>query len=183
MPSWTHPTLGDFAFDSIGWIAELELPGFTSFDRNRTADNAASMVEMLFVADEPDEHPSEGMAQVAQNLVANHQRLLEDGLRIYFDDIHGIGHDSGMWWYGGIEQVNEILANHSKRLEAQSDLYLLLERPSISIQESGYGYDGPCAIIEFESPIDVEHGVGWLTDGITILGTGYSCDVSPNDGS
>ncbi|MEL7497648.1 MAG: hypothetical protein AAFN77_08570 [Planctomycetota bacterium] len=181
MPSWTHPEIGEFTFSNSGWCATLLLPGFAAFNLDASPDFVGENVDVMFDADEPDEFPTVGMVQVAQSVISNHQRLLDDGLRLFYDDICGVGPDSGMWWYGGLEQVNEILSNHSKRLDGPDDIYSLLEEPSLQIQQSGYGYDAPCAIIGFESPIDVEHGIGWLSDGKRILGTGHSCDVSPND--
>jgi hypothetical protein len=33
--------------------------------------------------------------------------------------------------------------------------------------------------LAFEAPFEEEHGVGVLTDGVAILGTGYRYDVTP----
>ena len=180
MPAWSHPNLGAFEFEDLGWFREVKMPGFTKFDVDAPPDYDRAIVDFTFDAYEPDEFPSDAMIRVASDLFMNHGQLITDGARMLFDDIRGDGPDSGMWWHDDLSHVNEILANHAKRLAELEDIFTLLNGPSVLIQESGYGFDRACAIIGFESPIDIEHGLGWLTDGNQILGTGYRSDVSPN---
>ncbi|MCS7468283.1 hypothetical protein NZK35_16650 [Stieleria sp. ICT_E10.1] len=180
MPSWNHPKLGAFEFEDLGWFAEVRMPGFTQFDLDTPSDYDRAIIEFSFDAYEPNEFPNDDMVHVASNLFENHRRLITDGVSLLFDDIRGVGTDSGMWWHGDLEHVNEILENHARRLDELEGLFPLLNGPSVLIQEIGYGFDAACAIIGFESLIDVEHGIGWLTDGNKILGTGYRSDVSPN---
>jgi hypothetical protein len=40
-------------------------------------------------------------------------------------------------------------------------------------------YEKPCGVICFEAAFDAEHGLGLLTDGIRVLGTGYQMSVVP----
>ena len=183
MALWTHPTLGAFEFEDLGWFAEIKLPGFAQFDLDAPPDYDRTVIELTFEADEPDEFPSNEMANVASRIVDHHQRLIADGVRLFFDDICGHGPDSGMWWHDDLDHVNEIIAHEAKRLDQLEDMFALLNGPSLFVQASGYGFDAACAIIGFESPIDFEHGVGWLTDGNRVLGTGYRSDVSPNEGN
>jgi hypothetical protein len=42
-----------------------------------------------------------------------------------------------------------------------------------------HGYEKPVVELSFHAAFEEEHGVGVLTDGNTILGTGYSVDVRP----
>lgn len=182
MSSWTHSELGQFSFEEyLGWVHEFELPAFARFTLPGKKECDRSSVELAIEADEPDEFPGDEMIDVARKVVANHQRLTNEGVRVFYDDICGIGPDSGMWWHNDFDHVNEILDHHGTRLTEPDDVFALLGGSSIFVQQLGYGYDASCAIIGFESPIDVEHGIGWLTDGARILGTGYRSDVSPNE--
>ena len=99
-------------------------------------------------------------------------------------DVEGAGPDSGMWWHDNLEQVCELSDldagdPNNGSINCEADLYQLLGAPSIFVQETGYGYPHPCAVICLEAPFEIEHGIGLLTDGEKILGTGYSMDVSP----
>ncbi|MEZ6130058.1 MAG: hypothetical protein R3C59_15345 [Planctomycetaceae bacterium] len=182
MSSWTHNELGEFSFEEyLGWVREFELPAFARFTLPGNKEYNRSSVELAIEADQEDEFPGDRMIDIARKVVANHKRLTDEGVIAFYDDICGNGHDSGMWWHDDLDHVNEILNHHGARLAEPDDVFALLGGSSILVQEFGYGYDAPCAIIGFESPIDVEHGIGWLTDGARILGTGYRSDVSPNE--
>lgn len=105
-------------------------------------------------------------------------------LKALFDDLHGKGPSSGMWWHGDIDSIYEDLSEEtgslrSLKIEQPESLTRLLGSPSIMIREFGYGYKEPRATICFEALFEIEHGIGILTDGMTILGTGYQMDVSP----
>jgi hypothetical protein len=50
---------------------------------------------------------------------------------------------------------------------------------SICVRPRVEGYDKPIVELRFAAAFEEEHGVGVLTDGGKILGTGYSVDVTP----
>ena len=94
-----------------------------------------------------------------------------------------------MWWHGVLsgEFVDQSLpiehVENLRRLKAPDDLFRVLEAYAVSLDESVCGYEKPCALINFHSSVDEEHGVGFLTDGNRILGIGYSSDPSPYETS
>ena len=179
MHTWDHSELGQFKFGEYeGWLGAVSLPLFRKFTYRAKEDPSAS-IQLRFDAYEPDETPSEEMIQVALATVANHEQLVATGLKVLHDDFHGRGADSGMWWTDDVDHILEILGDRYSKdvLDSPPGLYRLLGCPSIDVQETGYGYDKPCAIIGFESEIDIEHGIGLLTDGKQIIGSGYRCDA------
>ena len=48
----------------------------------------------------------------------------------------------------------------------------------IAIRKQIHGYERPVVEMSFAAAFEEEHGVGILTDGKTILGTGYQSSVS-----
>jgi hypothetical protein len=184
MTIWTHEELGSFSFDQTGWSRTFELPAFEVFKygnyRKPNEESGTSKVYLTFEGWDESDFPSEEEIAVARRVIVNHEHLLAEGVQFLFNDLLGTGPDSGIWWRGNIGQVREIIANYcDNRLENVDDLVCLLGQPRIFIQESGYGYDHPCAIISFESVFEQEHGIGMLTDGKRILGIGYQTDASP----
>ena len=170
MTTWTHSKLGEFEFVGDGWMCEFEHPKFSVLNGSRS-------VRLMFEVNDENDVPSEKNILIASNTLSNIETLLDEGVNVLFRDFHGQGPDSGMWWHDDIDYVQEILSDYSSSLTTADDLYTLLSTPSIVVQETGYGYDNPCAIIGFESPIEEEHGIGLLTDGQKILGTGYRMGV------
>ena len=188
MATWSDSELGEFGFDQLGWSRKFDLPAFAVFEyggfSNSAVHGGRSSVTVVIEADHEDEMPTAEMIAVARLTIQNHQSLIDQGTTALFDDIDGDGPNSGMWWHGDIDHVREIVASRFYRrpmnpLTGPADLRTLLGRPSIIVQQRGYGYDHPCAIIAFEALFEPEHGVGLLTDGRSILGTGYQVDVSP----
>ena len=84
-----------------------------------------------------------------------------------------------MWWSDNISHVYEVLGEGYRIwvLDSPLGLHSLLGNPSVLVQECGFGYDQACAIIAFESDIDIEHGIGVLTDGQKVIGVGYATDT------
>ena len=172
MTTWTHSELGKFEFDEYAaWAREIECPKFLSLNGSRTA------MQLMFEVNDENDVPSEKNILIASNTLSNIETLLDEGVNVLFRDFHGQGPDSGMWWHDDIDYIQEILSDYSSSLTTADDLYALLSTPSIVVQDAAYGYDNPCAIIGFESPIEEEHGIGFLTDGQKILGTGYRMGV------
>ncbi len=176
MSIWEHPQLGRFtAGEYGGWHREVMLPAFAKFK------DSTGTIDLVIDVDEDDQPPADGAVDVALKTIANCAALVPMGLRMLFDDLAGNGPDSGMWWHNDLQHIAEILKNHppAKAPKEPDDLLSLLSSPSILVMEAGYGYDDACSILGFESPIDVEHGIGLLTDGTKIVGLGYRSDPSP----
>jgi hypothetical protein len=189
MQTWKDAQLGTFMYDGHGWWSRtFELPAFSVFRyggfNEPPAKAGSPIVDILFEADDEKGIPTEGEIAVARRTIDNHRQLVSEGIVALFKDILGKGPDSGMWWHSDIENVREMVSGrfvgpHESSLLEPEDLHLLMGKPSIVVQESGYGYDQPCAIICFEAIFEPEHGIGLLTDGNRILGIGYQMDVSP----
>lgn len=187
MKTWQHSNLGEFIFRESSWVHGFRLPAFDVFDRGGAPANLdrERLIDLAFEADDEEHFPAEDEVSVARATLENHERLISEGITMLFEDLLGEGPDSGMWWHGSIEQVREIIASslgsNSQGLPAvATDLHQLMSQPSIFVQEFGYDYDEPCAILSFEAVFEAEHGIGILTDGQRVLGTGYQMDVSPN---
>ena len=172
MASWNHPELGPFKFHCNAWVREIPMLGFAE-----TKDGTTE-IELLIEADSESDTPSAALKELADQTIANHKSLLQFGIELLWNDFHGNGPDSGMWWHGNVEHIYEILDSRfgDRILDQPDGLYSLLEKASVIIQASGYGIDKPCSIIGFESPVDVEHGIGLLSDGTRIVGLGYRSD-------
>ena len=106
MTTWTHPTLGGFCFDYIGWHTQLELPAFTRFDAtSRWLEldvRDPTTLDLIFEADDDGDFPDEDMVRVALDLIGNHVRLISEGVGAFYGDIVGDGPDSGMCLHGSV---------------------------------------------------------------------------------
>jgi len=134
---------------------------------------------MLIEADDAEDKPEGMILEVAMRVSENCEKLVMAGMQAFIDDFNGTGPDSGMWWHGDMDSVMEYMVEdgYHGKIKSAGDLYQLLEKPDIVVQSRGYGFKNPCAIIGFESIIDIEHGVGVLTDGNEVIGLGYRMDA------
>lgn len=181
MPTWTHPNLGEFTFETYAWEAEFESSKFRQFTYfGYDWQRAEYEPQIKFEANDENEVPSPEVAELGRKVAENHEMLIDQALELLLEDFRGTSSESGMWWHGNMDQVLESVADDPKapdKLGAVEDLYHHLGQPGILVQESGYGYDAPCAIIGFEASFDPEHGLGFLTDGDRIIGIGYRSDA------
>jgi len=177
--------LGNFQFDPMcnWWRKIVTLPSFKQFKFREPGRNAGRSKIELFIEVPLEDSPSEEQIQVTLDVVKNEARLSAGAKQALFDDICGIGPQSGMWWHNSLSEVNEDIAELGPSslgpLSAPEDLENLLGSPSICIKPSHYGYDEPCALLWFSALFEPEHGVGVLTDGIKVSGTGYQMSVRP----
>jgi hypothetical protein len=183
--TWKHKDLGTFAFDDLGWVTSRSLPAFRAFKySSRPGHKGSSKTEIRFSdSQEPEDLPTSRAIAVAVTVIKNQESLAAKLKKSLFDDMNGRGPQSRMWWHGDIQAVIEYTADETGKrmptpLKVPADLERVLGDPIIDIRESVYGYDKPCAIISFSALFEPEHGVGILTDGVRILGTGDSTDVS-----
>lgn len=185
MATWKHPDLGIFKFDDLWWARTVTLPAFKVFRyRYRGKKVGTSKVPLRFEAEDADTVPSKLAATIAKRVVQNQELLVPKILKALHKDLHGKGPNSGMWWHGDIDSIYEDLSEQKAplrnlKLDTPDSLTQLLGSPRIVIQESGYGYDKPLATICFEALFEIEHGLGILTNGNRIVGTGYQMDPSP----
>jgi hypothetical protein len=185
LANWTDPELGTFDFDTYCWTRTVVLPAFKVFQYGLPAGSpGASRISLCFEAEDESDVPTEAAVTIAKRLIHNQEALVPKLLKALFDDLHGEGPDSGMWWHGDIESIYESLAEESGdlrnlRIDKPDSLRELLVCSSIMIRRFGHGYETPLATICFGAPFEEEHGIGILTNGTEILGTGYEMDASP----
>lgn len=182
MPStWSHPQLGIFKFDAIGWIATIDMPAFKAFAYDTGYSNARRSTgkhELMFAADNEDEKPSAAAVALAEKVLANQTKLVSVIMDALWKDFAGEGPNSGMWWHGDLEQVAEAM-DAARPPAGPKELLELLQLSQMTVRKEVDGYDGPVVELSFHAPFEREHGVGVLTDGEALLGTGYSSDVTP----
>jgi hypothetical protein len=185
LETWSDPELGTFRFERSWWTKTVTLPAFKAFRyRFRKRSAGSSQIPLRFDVEGVESVPTKAAVTVAKRLLRNEVTIVSKLLKALYNDLHGKGPNSGMWWHGDIDSIYEDLSEETGslrklRIEKPDSLTKLLGSPSIMIREFGYGYKQPRATICFEALFEVEHGVGILTDGTRILGTGYEMDVAP----
>ncbi|SMP80088.1 hypothetical protein SAMN06265222_1441 [Neorhodopirellula lusitana] len=185
MAKWTHPDIGVFTFCDYAWVATCTLPAFKAFRyRPHSRNVGRTKLSLKFNAEDEDDVPSKKAVTVAKRIVKNQASLVRRIKKAIFDDVHGAGPDSGMWWHGDINSIADSYracspSRKSPVISSPDDFDLLLATPEISIRKSVPYYDNPIAEIGFYAVYDAEHGVGVLTDGNRVLGIGYEYSVMP----
>jgi predicted DNA-binding WGR domain protein len=176
-PTWEHPKLGLFEYDGSAWTRTVKTPAFKAF----RYEGSSTKCELTFEADDESERPSRQAVSVAERLLANQEALAAKVAAALWDDFTGVGPNSGMYWHGDLDAVAEGLEFEDtlKPPKKAADLPRLMQLTNIAIQKRKRGQDKPLAELSFAAAFEEEHGVGVLTDGKTILGIGYSADVSP----
>ena len=125
--------------------------------------------------------PSSDAAALALKLLANQESLAGEIVRVLWEEFNGRGPRSGMWWHGDLAQV--VQSGEGEKVPAlrSADALLGWMHPNgIIVRQSGTRSDqSPIIEITCSAVFEVEHGVGILTDGEMVLGTGYIYDVEP----
>jgi hypothetical protein len=185
MSKWRHPEPGEFEFQSTGWVKQCEIPAFKSFIyRWHGRQLGQTKVKLEFVVEGATELPSKKLVTVALRVIKNQGVLAKRIAKAVWNDLNGKGQDSGMWWHGDTKTINEMIdagfqGRKRKPFANPDDIFHLIGGPSVVIRESIWLYEKPSATILFEAAFDIEHGLGVLTDGNRILGTGYQTSVCP----
>ena len=177
--TWTHPDFGTFKFDRDydAWVTTVKAPAFDAF---KWEQEPTGECDLLIEADDQKDIPSKAALAVAARVLAAQAELPGKVIRALWDDFNGRGGDSGMWWHGDMEQVAEMSGDHPvpKRPE---DFLSAMDFLRIVIRKEADGYEKPVAELTFAAAFEEEHGVGVLTDGKDILGTGYMGDAAVFD--
>ncbi|MBC8140804.1 MAG: hypothetical protein H7Y38_05120 [Armatimonadetes bacterium] len=176
--TWNHPQWGMFVWDEYAWLSDVVAPGFDIFTydtRNGNALLQGSVYEVGFESDE-GEPPSPEVVAVVEKVVARSSAIADAVVTALWNDFAGDPPKSGMWWHGDLESVSEGIEPPPT---APGDLPALLRLNRIIARDRDYGTGTPVVELSFHAAFEEEHGVGILTDGEIILGTGYCYDVSP----
>jgi hypothetical protein len=135
--------------------------------------------KVAFATYDKGEEPTAAAVALAARVLDPHADLVLKLTEALWRDMKGRReYDSGMWWHGDLDQVIAGL----EKLPAPDgpDGLLPLLRPiEIAVKERIERYPKPVAEINFWAAFEEEHGVGVLTDGRVVLGTGYSTDAEP----
>jgi hypothetical protein len=188
--TWHHPEFGEFTFDGYRWTATVDLPAFQRFgytpsygDQSPPSGTCELSVEVDDDGDggsEPNPPSDEALALVSK-VLAEQAHLAPKVVAALWDDFNGRGPRSGMWWHGGLDDVVEDVDPALSPLDGPDALYFWLRLSGIGVRWVRRGSEDRRPVVElsFDAPFEEEHGVGVLTDGSAILGTGYSGDASP----
>jgi hypothetical protein len=181
MPAWEHPRLGRFIYDGMAWTQTVNVPAFkafTSHSRYFDMPRSKGRHRLEFEADNEMDIPSATAIALATTVLENQADLVGEITRALWDDFNGRGPDSGMWWHGNLDEV-VLNMGSEKRPSGADDLLPLLKVSQIGVRKQADGYPEPIVEISFHAEFEPEHGVGVLTDGHVVLGTGYHLDVMP----
>jgi hypothetical protein len=179
-PTWNHPHLGTFTHDGeLGWVGVGELPAFDIFTWETEDEPPNGKYEVMFDSEDAIE-PSPSVATLAASVIANQQQLAQLVIQALWDDFDGRGPKSGMCWSGDMKQVAEVFGYDDRTApKGPDDLLSAMRFTGVTVREEIHDYEGPVAELTFAAVFEEEHGIGILTDGSKIIGTGYSCDVTP----
>ncbi len=183
--TWKHPQLGSFKFNSgrESWVGTCSLPAFTVFKYKWEAFVPEPIPEHeLTFRDTEGREPSASAVKLALRVIANQATLPSLITSALWAQFNGRGPKSEMWWYGDMHQIAEAFeCDELPRPTGPDDLLRVMRSRELTIRESIYEYKKPIAELSFAAGFEPEHGVGILTDGSAILGTGYASDVLPYD--
>lgn len=178
MKSWSHPDLGNFEFVDGEWQGTLLLPGFSCF---HYLHPGKPNVPVMFEVNTPVE-PLPATIHIAFSIVKSERKLSQDIIQTLAEDFNGRGYNSGMWWHGDLDGIREMMdedVDSEIDLSDPASIPLLIGSPRVWIRPRVPRYEKPCAVILFDAAFDLEHGLGVLTDGTRVIGTGYQMSVTP----
>lgn len=163
------------------WVGKCSLPAFKVFNFKCEASTPEPVAtyELMFDCPKGGE-PSGSAVEIALRVIANQSNLPSLITSTLWEEFNGRGPKSEMWWYGDIDTVAKVFGYDNRSTPAGPDALLPVMRlTGLTVRESLYEYKKPIAELTFSALFEEEHGIGILTDGNKILGTGYACDVLP----
>lgn len=171
--TWTH---GTFTHNEVAWMGQISGQAYSLFPiPGDYEDVPEGSIELAFVTYPHSEKdpPSDEHVKVMLELLAMGQSLAPKILKAVWDDFQGTGPNSGMWWHGDLEQVNEFGMMEELGDEPITDIESLrktMELTSISI---GHYHDPDAVDICFSPSWEEEHGLGILIRDCEVAGIGY----------
>jgi uncharacterized protein DUF6985 len=179
--TWDHPDLGRFKYERMAWRKTVNVPAFKLFAYDTGYSNARRSTgkhELTFDADDEHDIPSQAAVRLASKVLMNQADLVTKVTKALWDDFNGRGPNSGLWWHGALNEVAEAM-DAEEPLGGPDDLLAVMQLSQILVWKRVDDYEKPVVELSFLAAFEPEHGVGVLTDGETILGTGYMVDVVP----
>lgn len=73
--------------------------------------------------------------------------------------------------------ADQVVPEHVPQLKGADDVRALLQVESVAVRKDARGYPRPILDISFHAAFEEEHGVSVLSDGDTVLGSGYMLDA------
>jgi len=184
--TWKHPKLGVFKHDGLAWWKFVTVPAFKAFSYDTGYPNArrsTGKVELSFAAPSEKDLPKKSEVVLADKVIANAQKLVSLVKTALWDEFNGRGPVSGLWWRGDLRTIAEQIDMYAPKLSPPrnaDDILALMQLYRIAVRrKDSYNYDRTMVELSFHAAFEGEHGVGILTDGTKILGSGYSSDVQP----
>lgn len=192
--TWTHPELGSFQFDFDCWAGSAPIPGLAIFPVDDDEDDdemeyPKGQTPISFWVDqyadleegEEDPPPSSKQIKAAQAFIRDADQIAPLILDALWADIEGTGPDSGMWWHGSLDEVNENGMFEEIGEQPVTDRESL--RQSLVLSQIIIGReDDPSAVeVVFGTEWEAEHGVGVLIQGGKVSGFGYAGETDPFD--
>jgi hypothetical protein len=178
--TWDHPRLGRFTCRFDEWEGEVEAAGFDAFTWRRDEDDPPGRYELRFDADDPGDVPSDAAVAVAVRVHTNHEALAREVARALWAEFDGRGPESSIWGHYGTDQLAAAFADNRLPPPAEpDDLRRGLKLLWVAVRKGVDGYPRPVAELAFAAAFDEEHGLGVLTDGEKVIGTGFHGDVAP----
>jgi hypothetical protein len=189
LDEWKHPILGNFKHDDIWWRQIISLPSLKSFSYVDAAVQGYRSIhedfDLLLECDSDSDVPNDSMVELAISTIGNEAKLVAKILMSVWEDINGRGPDTGMWWHGDLPNayrgapwasaILENLTEYNLPIPKQpEDLKTILEPHELLIRRDNSPPNDWVGEFSFYAGFDVEHGLGVLTDGMDILGIGYS---------
>ena len=173
---WRHPTLGTFNREGDEICATVIIPAFRvySYSSRPSSRRPSGKTVIRFTLKEQEDAPPKEHIALVEAVVRNASALATSIARSLWQDFQGKGRASGMWWHGDLDQVNE---NMDEELATEKDIYSSMRLQSITVRRE-FGKK-PLAELDFRAALELEHGVGILTDGKKVVGIGYALDVTP----
>lgn len=184
---WTHPELGEFEFDYECWAGSAKIPGLSFFpsseeEEDDEPDIASGEIRLEFWIDpyaeleegQDDLPPSDEQIAAAIAFLNHAEQLAPQILDALWADIQGTGPDSGMWWHGNLEELNENGMFEEIGEQPITDRESL--KQSLAVSRVVVGSDSDPGLVEvvFSAEWEAEHGVGVLVKGNQVIGLGYA---------
>lgn len=194
---WTDPQLGEFTFDEnlAVWQTIVAVPAFDAFryDWGKKPTDPGYMPPdsryPLEIADDAGTADRAAAVALALKVLANQAGLVDAVSGALWDDFNNRGPDSGMWWHGDYSFpegdttgqrgsfIRQCLADDGWTMNGPGDLKAMMRLRAIVVRQPAESGEGHLVELSFDAAFEIEHGVGVLTDGDRILGTGYQGDV------